>query len=322
VPYSITKFIRFGVRCLPLAVLLLSPALWATDDYRLGSGDLIAVRVLGEEDFTGSFRVGSDGHIDYPYLRKIKAEGETTSSLAQRITKKLQAGYLMRPQVIVEVAEYRSKKVLVLGAVRKPGMYILKENTRVLDVISMSGGITNEGGKRIFLLRDVTDLSAEEPIPSPPAAEPLPSKEKKTSDVKVPLEAPTTPALATVLSQAKSKPVVIDYYRLVHDGDLSQNFRLTGGDVLNIPKANEIFVFGSVEKPGSVKYEDNMTIVQAVSLAGGTKPEASEKSTYILRQGKTGEEKLEVRLDKILKNETENVAVKPNDVIVIPESFF
>ena len=65
-----------------------------------------------------------------------------------------------------------------------------------------------------------------------------------------------------------------------------------------------------------------MTILEAVTLAGGTTPEASAKSTYILRRGKKGEEKIKVRLDKILANKTENFILKADDVIVVPESFF
>jgi polysaccharide export outer membrane protein len=152
-------------------------------------------------------------------------------------------------------------------------------------MISRAGGILPGGGKRILLLRNL-------------------GKSKTTENGE-----PT-------------KPMVIDYFRLVHEGDTTQNIELQDGDVLNVPKANEIFVVGNVGRPGPVPYEDNMTILQAVTLAGGPTPTASTKSTYILRQGEKGEQKLEVRFDKILDNKEKNVVLKPDDVIVIPESFF
>jgi polysaccharide export outer membrane protein len=115
---------------------------------------------------------------------------------------------------------------------------------------------------------------------------------------------------------------VIDYFRMVHEGDFSQNLLVQDGDIVNIPRANEIFVLGNVGRPGPIKFEDKMTILQAVTLAGGPTPTASTKSTYILRQGPNGEEKLGVRLDRILENKEKNILIKTDDVIVVPESFF
>lgn len=281
----------FWMRVISLLALLAGPtALAGVAPYRVGVGDILQVNVLGEKEFTGSFRIASDGTIDYPYLRKIEVKDKTVEDLEKLITAKLKEGYLADPQVSVEVKEYHSQQVLVLGAVEKPGPYPLTEESRVLDLISRAGGLTQAGGKRVVLLRAEKDLKGTK---GPKAARP-----------------------ETV------KPIVIDYYNLVHQGDFSQNLILKDGDIINVPKANEIFVLGNVARPGQIKYEDNMTILQAVTLAGGTTPAASPKNTYILRQGESGEVKIQVRLDRIQDGKEKSTPLKPDDVIVVPESFF
>lgn len=276
----------------------------STIQYRVGVGDVLNIQVLGEKEFSGIFRVGSDGTIDYPYLRKIEVKEKTTEDLAKSITAKLKKGYLLNPQVNVEVKEYNSQRVLLLGAIAKPGQYILKQDTRVLDIISRAGGISALGGKRILLLRDSNKSFSEKNTEL--------MEEKKI----------TPEDQASAVMKSDVKPIVIDYFRLVHQGDFSQNLLLENGDILNIPKANEIFVLGNVARPGPIIFEDNMTILQAVTLAGGPTPTASTKSTYILRQDESGETKIRVRLDKILDNKEKNVALQADDVIVVPESFF
>lgn len=273
-----------------LALLATPAALAGAAMYRVGVGDILQVNVLNEKEFTGSFRIASDGTIDFPYLRKIEVRDKTIEELEKLVTAKLKEGYLSDPQVSVEVKEYRSQLVLVLGAVEKPGPYPLTEESRVLDLISRAGGLSPAGGKRVVLLR--TD--------------------KDVKDAKGPKEG----------KAETTQPIVIDYYKLVHQGDFSQNLILKNGDIINVPKANEIFVLGNVARPGPIKYEDNMTVLQAVTLAGGTTPAASPKNTYILRQGENGEVKLHVRLDKIQDGKEKNTVLKADDVIVVPESFF
>ncbi len=296
--------------------------------YTIGVGDVLNIRVLGEADFTGQYRVAADGTIDYPYIRRIEVQGKSPKNLGEHIAKLLKDGYLADPHVMVEVKEYHSQKVLVLGAVAKPGTYVLMENTRVLDLISRAGGITEVGGKRILLLRDWENPEENKTLPknSDQDTKESVSKEKVSPETKESLQpvkedlSEKTPLAA--LRKKGAKPKVIDYHRLVHKGDMTENYRLRNGDILNIPKANEIFIFGNVAKPGPVKYEDGMTILQAVTLAGGPTPEASTKSTYILRRNEKGETKMKVRLDRIIENRAKNIPLLANDVVVVPESFF
>jgi polysaccharide export outer membrane protein len=278
------------MRTMPTIVVFLAALLgsvaWA-GVYRVGSGDILQVNVLGEKEFTGSFRIASDGTIDYPYLRRIEVREKTVEDLEKLLTDRLKDGYLADPQVSVEVKEFHSQEVLLFGAVTRTGPYVLTEETRVLDLISRAGGITSSGGKRIVILR----------------------REGETKE-------------GTDPKGEQAKPIVIDYYNLVHQGDFSQNVVLRNGDIINVPRANEVLISGNVGKPGLLKYEDGMTLLQAVMLAGDTTPIASPKNTYVLRKGEKGDSKIEVRLDKIKDGKEKDFALKADDVIVVPESFF
>ncbi|MCB0308089.1 MAG: polysaccharide biosynthesis/export family protein [Bdellovibrionales bacterium] len=268
-------------------------------NYRMGIGDVVEISVLGEKEFSGSFKIAQDGTIDYPYLKKIKVDNKTVDVVADDISTLLQKGYLKDPQVNVSIKEYNSQKIMVVGAVTRPGTFVLKGETKVIDAISLAGGIGKSGGKKVILIRGGSETQ----------------KLMNQSD-----EAKSN--LLTESTVSKVEPILIDYYGLIHQGDFSQNLVMKDGDILNIPEANEIFVLGNVSKPGPVKFEEKMTIVQAVTLAGGTTPTASTKSTYILRHDIDGQKKIPVRLDKVLSNKEKNIILLANDVIVIPESFF
>ncbi len=106
----------------------------------LGPGDVFEVRVFGEPDLSGAFRVGPDGTIDFPFCGRLEVLGETTSALATRLTTCLAKGYLRHPQVTVTAKEYNSKKVLVFGKVQKPGAFPYTDNMTVVEAIVLAGG--------------------------------------------------------------------------------------------------------------------------------------------------------------------------------------
>jgi polysaccharide export outer membrane protein len=271
--------------------------------YRVGVGDVLTVSVLGEKEFSGSFRIATDGAIDYPFLRKINVNNKTTEELETLLTERLKEGYLTDPQVSVEVKEYHSQEVLLFGAVGRPGPYVLTEETRILDLVSRAGGITAAGGKRLIILRREKDPK-ETPVVK---AEAIKEKDPK--------EDPSVKAEATEV-------IVIDYYNLVHKGDFSQNLVMKNGDIVNVPRANEVLISGNVGRPGPLKYEEGMTPLQAIMIAGDTTVNASAKSTYILRKEGQGDSKIEVRLDKIKDGKEKDFPLKADDIVVVPESFF
>ena len=283
-----------------------------SSSYEIGIGDVLTINVAGESDFSGNYTVRNDGTIFYSYLKEVPVGGLSVRQINEKLTEVLAADYISNPIVSVVVKEYASKKVQVLGAVNKPGSYILRGPTRVLDIVSQAGGLAPKAGRNVLIIRSSDKkrvAAAELPIIKPAAA-----KSEDLETKKIMVDAPP---------QKISEPIIINYSDIVERGKLENNVLIEAGDVINVPKADEVYVLGQVKKPGSIKYESNLTILQAVSLAGGTSEIASTKSTYVIRKSKDGKStKIKVRLDKIISQKSENFPLKANDVIVIPESFF
>jgi polysaccharide export outer membrane protein len=115
------------------------------EEYRVKALDTISIKVYGEEDLSGDYKVQKGGFIDMPLLRKIQVEGLTVYEIEDKITSLLGKDYLVEPQVMINVKEYHSEKIVILGQVTKPGTYELatEEPSTLLKAISMAGGFTN-----------------------------------------------------------------------------------------------------------------------------------------------------------------------------------
>jgi protein involved in polysaccharide export with SLBB domain len=108
----------------------------------LGSGDVFHVRVFREASLSGDFMVGADGSIQYPLLGVLRVEGLTTGDVATKIRSALAGSYLKEPHVTVLLKETKSKRVLVLGQVQKPGTFAFLDDMTIVEAITLAGGFT------------------------------------------------------------------------------------------------------------------------------------------------------------------------------------
>jgi len=260
----------------------------AAADYRVGGYDVLSITVYEEEDLSReAVRVSADGYITFPLIGRLKVDGMTTSEIERLISYKLADGqYLLDAHVSVMVTQYNSKKYLVLGAVNNPGSYPLRGRERVLDAISRAGGIDfEEGGKKGMIIRT---------------------------------ENPDT--------ENERKIVInIDLQGLLKGSDQISNMFLSDRDVIYIPKAEHFYIIGQVKNPGSFTFtKGNITLVEAISMAGGFTPIAARNRTRIIRVEDGVEKIIEVKVDAITRagKKIHDVPIKPDDVIVVPESFF
>lgn len=119
------------------------PAADLIEDTTLGAGDVFEVSVFGEEEFSGKFQVGSDGTILYPFLGALAVAGKEVGEVARTIADGLERGeYLQEPQVSIFVQASNSKRISVLGAVAKPGMFPVTPGLTVVQAVSNAGGFT------------------------------------------------------------------------------------------------------------------------------------------------------------------------------------
>ena len=241
------------------------------DQYMVGAGDVLKIEVYDHDDLTTVARVNGDGTITMPLLGQLDVNRLTVSQISELLSARLEDGYIIAPQVSVFIEEFRSKKVIILGQVHKPGLYELQGQTTLLELISKAGGLTEDAGEKVILKRKPTAPGYDESV------------------------------------------INIDMKKLVEQGDASLNVTIIDGDSIYISKAGVFYVTGEVKKPDMYKYEA-ITVIKAITMAGGLTDRASARNVKIIRKIDGREDVLEkVKMDE---------SVLPGDVVVVPESFF
>jgi polysaccharide export outer membrane protein len=126
----------------------------ALSTYRLNSGDVISIRVFGEDDFNREkIRVTDAGTVSFPILGEIPMLGRTVGEIEKLVTDRLKGRYLVNPRVSVWIDEYRS--FFVNGMVEKPGAYPFQPGLNVRKAVSIAGGFKERASvNKIFIVRD------------------------------------------------------------------------------------------------------------------------------------------------------------------------
>src|SRR3954462_11805861 len=146
-----------GAVLLFLATAICAAAFGQADQlssYKLGSGDMISIRVLGEDDLKREkVRLSDAGTLSFPVLGEIKVKGMTVGALEEYIRKGLKGRYLLDPQVTVSIDEYRN--FFVNGEVEKPGGYPFSPGLTVRKAISVAGGFKERAAReKLSIIRD------------------------------------------------------------------------------------------------------------------------------------------------------------------------
>jgi polysaccharide export outer membrane protein len=126
----------------------------ALSTYRLNSGDVISIRVFGEDDFTREkIRITDAGTVSFPILGEVTVLGRTVGEIEKLITDRLKGRYLVNPRVSVWIDEYRS--FFVNGMVVKPGAYAFQPGLNVRKAVAIAGGFKERASvNKIFIVRD------------------------------------------------------------------------------------------------------------------------------------------------------------------------
>jgi polysaccharide export outer membrane protein len=252
-------------------------------DYRIGRQDLLEIKVFDVEELNQTVRVADDGSITMPLLGRMVVGGLSKTDLERKLAALLEERYVRNPQVTVFIREYESKRVAVSGAVKKPGTYEMLGRKTLLEMLSMAGGLDQDLGKQIIIFRR-TDDDGTQRIP-------------------------------------------LDLERLVYEADPALNLNVVPGDIIYVPNVEKIriFVTGAVNQPDmyEVPRDEPISVLMAVTLAGGTTDRAALKRVQIMRSDADGERvSLLVNLKKIRRGKAEDPVLQKGDIILVPESFF
>jgi polysaccharide export outer membrane protein len=109
--------------------------------YKIGPMDVLEISVFAVPDLSKAVQVGQDGLINFPLIGTVTASGKTAHDVEQEMSAKLAAKYLKSPQVTIFVKEYNSQRVTVDGSVKHPGVYPLKGQTTLVQVLAMAEGV-------------------------------------------------------------------------------------------------------------------------------------------------------------------------------------
>lgn len=143
---------------------LTAPAMPGNAAYKIGPLDVLDISVFKVPDLAKTVQVAEDGTINYPLLGTVQASGKTAHQIEGDITQKLGAKYLREPHVTVLVKEYNSQRVTVEGAVKTSGVYSIKGNTSLTQVMAMAGDLdttTYSGNVVVFRMIDGARTAAK-----------------------------------------------------------------------------------------------------------------------------------------------------------------
>jgi polysaccharide export outer membrane protein len=261
--------------------------------YVLGPGDQITV-VGSEPDeiINKPVRIDAQGFVTLPLTGRLRAGGITVEQFQTNLQAALRT-WVLDPQVSVNVSDYRSQHVSVIGAVTTPGIQVLQGRKTVAEVLAQAGGIRQDAGYTLRITRP-------------------------TERGKIPLPG----AQADSTGRFTVADVEID--QLVKSGAFEQNIAVEPGDVLSVPRGEMIYVLGNVRRPGGfiIHERDSMSVLQALSLAEGVTGIAATKKARILRKvsGQPDRAQLEVNLNAILSTKTKDVRLLPEDILYVPSS--
>ena len=247
----------------------------------LGRGDVLNVSVYDEPDLTiNGIPVRPDGHISFPLIGDVKAEGLTVSALNEELTNRL-TRFILAPKVSVIVQEFNSQQFTIFGEVVQPGVYPLKTDISITEALAGAGGL-NKGQFRATSV-ELADLTH-----------------------------------AFIARNGEVLPV--DFVRLIRQGDLRYDISLKSGDYIYIPSglSKEVYIMGEVNKPMLFAFRENMPMSRTLAQAEGFTPDADLKRIHILRGSLHNPSVVMINFKEVLAGNAREIALQPGDIIYVP----
>jgi len=300
-------------------------------DYPVGPGDVVRVSMddlpeLREVDA----RVDGTGAVGLPLLGEVHVAGlteeETQELLAQKVRK-----YQREPRVHVFIQHYASRNVEVMGMVSRPGTYSLNgPGESILSVMGRAGGTKGVGAdraaERVILFPHAMDPKSEKGNSQNASVNPG-SEQMTAARSAGGQSSPDTEGTVTEVSTSNASspisnsrgasvvPIVIDLSNPTMTGCL--NLPARPGDIILVPAAGQVGVYGWVSHPGSFDVTAGMTVLGAVTAAGGA---MFSSNAELLRTEKGTRTSIPLDLSEIESGKASDRPVQGGDVVLIKSS--
>ena len=276
-----------SVLALAVALLAYMPVSTQSNDYTIGPQDVLVITVFHEPDLDGNYAVELDGTFTFPFIGRVTAGGLTLRGFEDRLKTLLADGFLKKPQVTVAVQQYRSQRIFVVGEVGQPGAYPLTGDMTLIEALAIAGSTTSSASNEAVVVRPKQGQASSGPIV--PGAD-----------------------LADLNDDDDVVRIRVDLAAL-QSGQLSQNVQLRDGDTIFVPRAETIYLVGHVNRAGAYPLPREITVLQALALAGGVSQFGSTGRIEIVRIVDGKELKIRAALTDL---------VRPGDTIIVPERYF
>jgi polysaccharide export outer membrane protein len=288
------------VICSLTALLLCSPSAFGdaakqsgAAGYVLGPDDQLSIRIVQAPELIDKpVRIGLDGNIVLPFAGSVRANGLTIEELRKEIVKRF-ADIVRDPEVSLSIEDYRSQPVSVLGAVTTPGVHQIRGRKTLIEALSLAGGLRQDSGNMVTIIRRIDygriGIRGE------------------TEDL-----------------ETGFRTAHVDVGALMEGRNPEDNVPIQPDDVITVPRARMLYVLGEVPRAGGfvLSERDQMSVLEALSLAGGLTNLAAPKRARILRAsaGESGRTEIQIDIRKIVEGKGRDQQLKAQDILYIPSS--
>jgi polysaccharide export outer membrane protein len=254
-----------------------SPTQAPTRSYVVGPQDRLRITVWNQDDVSGEYTVEGDGTFTFPLIGRLRAGGLTLEQLEAELTRRLADGLYRNPQVTASMVEYRSQHVFLVGELRRPGTYPLTGTMSLIEALAVAGSTAERAADYALIIRS-----------SRTGGPVLPGQDAAADVTRVDLQK-------------------------LQIGNGSEDVVLRHGDTVFVPRAATTFVFGQVRNPGAYPIAEGMTVLQALSLAGGVTEYGATNRITVVRVTDGVRREVKVGMSD---------AVRAGDTVIVPERYF
>lgn len=265
--------------------------------YLIGPGDRVVGKVLGEEEFNFDAVVDDDGRLQIPFadeglMAKCRSEKQLRGDVLG-----LWGKYLKNPQVTVQVSERKSRPpVTIYGEVKQQQQFDLRRETRLLEIISSAGGVTEEAGGLVQVFRTRQPLCND-------ATEENQWRAQEGDGLEVPSR--MFSLMSVKQGRDEANPVILP------------------GDIIVVQKAAPVYFTGEVRQAQGVYIKNgSLSLSQALAMVGGVNREAKTKDIkiYRLKSDSSDREIIAVNYDQIKKGQQKDVMLAPYDIVEVDKT--
>lgn len=290
-------------------------------DFAIGPGDVIRISVPELDELQNQeVRVTSDGTIGLSLVGTMHVAGMSENQLRSALVNRLRK-FMKYPRVDLFVKRYQTREVAVTGAVQKPGRYDLANmNQSILDLIGRAGGMTADSAQKVIFVPEETQLRTGGGVES---EQTLKVASRDTTSEGAYQSAALEENTARPFGDAPPESALKGRnWIVINLGDPESHACLgiptRPGDVIIVPIAGEVMVQGWVKHPGAFKITPGMTVLGAVSAAGGA---SFSTSAELLRSDPSGKHITEqFDLSDLASGSQSDVPVQSGDVVIVQPS--